>query len=297
MMKKQNLLVSIDGGATKTIVRIYNFDGKILGEHKGGPANIASDTKQSWHSVSTTLDYVIKETGLSVENINLYGGGGFAGAEVPEACERFKKLCKGFEKFNFKTDAYTSCLGAHNGKNGAIIAVGTGAVAYAIANGKSKKLSGWGFPQDDQGGGAWLGLQLISDMLQRVEGRKPKTNLSENLYQYIKQQGEDPMLWAVGAHPTKFGSLVPWLVDEAKKGCDEANAFLNQAANVISELATALLQDEFVDLPLSLLGGMSEIIAPRLAPLIRERIVPAKGHSLEGAYYLALQAYQNKEVN
>lgn len=297
MTKKQDLLVSIDGGATKTIVQIFTFDGKILGENKGGPANIASDTQESWLSISNALDLTIKQLGLSVENINLYGGAGLAGAEVPEACERFKKICKGFKKFNFKTDAYTSCLGAHNGQNGAIIAVGTGTVAYAIANEKSKKLSGWGFPQDDQGGGAWLGLQLISDMLQRIEGRKPKTNLSENLYQYIKQQGSDPMLWAVGAHPTKFGSLVPWLVNEAKKGCSEANAFLDKAANVVSDLASALLQDEFADLPLSLLGGMSEILLPRLSTIIQDHIVPAKGQSLDGAYYLALQAYQNKEVN
>jgi len=89
-------------------------------------------------------------------------------------------------------------------------------VAYAIFNDKHKKLSGWGFPQDDQGGGAWLGLQLISDMLQRIEGRKPETDLSRKLYNHLKRQGEDPMLWAVRAQPQKFGSLVPWLIEQAE---------------------------------------------------------------------------------
>lgn len=295
MKKKRDLLITIDGGATKSIVQIFNTDGTFLIENKGGPANIASNTQESWFSIQKNLDESLNQLGLSFKDVNLYGGAGLAGAEVPAACEKFQKLCTIFKKINVKTDAYTSCLGAHKGKNGAIIAIGTGTVAYAIVNEKHKKLSGWGFPQDDQGGGAWIGLQLISYMLQRIDGRKPESNLSKKLYQHLQQQGEDPMVWAVAAQPQKFGSLVPWLVEQVETGCLEANLILNKAAKIISDLAMALLQNEFSGLSLCLLGGLADILLPRLSFIVRERIIPPQGESLDGAYYLALQAYQNKE--
>ena len=297
MKKKQDLLISIDGGATKSIIQIFTVDGKFLLENKIRAANIASNTHESWFSIKETLDNSLKQLDITPEDVNLYGGAGLAGAEVPVARENFRKLCTGFEKFIFETDAHTSCLGAHKGKNGAVIAIGTGTVAYAIFNDKHKKLSGWGFPQDDQGGGAWLGVQLISDMLQRIEGRKPETDLSRKLYNHLKRQGEDPMLWAVRAQPQKFGSLIPWLIEQAETGCSDASLFLDKAAEIISDLALALLKDEYADLPLCLLGGLANIFLSRLSPKVREHIIPAQGQSLDGAYYLALQAYENKELH
>lgn len=295
MQKLKELLVSIDGGGTKTIVQIATLDRKILGERKGGPANIASDSKGSWNSVITTLQNLLEHLSLNPSDICLYGGGGFAGAEVPSAVEQFMSISHGFEKLLIETDAYTSCLGAHNGQDGAIVAVGTGTVAYAIAGKKTKKLSGWGFPQDDQGGGAWIGLKLISQMLQTMDGRRPKTHLTEGLFTYLKKQGHDPMIWAVGAQPTQFGSLIPWIIQEANSGCPEANKLLDKAAEVISHLADSLLKDEFSNLPLCLLGGLSEILIPRMTKPIRNIIVPAKGTPLDGAFHLASEAYHTKK--
>lgn len=295
MKQLKELLVNIDGGGTKTIVQITTLEGKILGKEKGGPSNIASDTEESWHSVSVTLQKTLDQIGLKSSEVQLYGGGGFAGAEVPSALERFLQIAQGFENFIVKTDAYTSCLGAHQNQDGAIVTVGTATVAYAIAKGKSSKIGGWGFPQDDQGGGSWIGLQIISEMLQAMDGRKPKTYLTESLYNHLKAQGCDPMLWAVGAHPAQFGSLVPWLVHEAKGGSDEANIFLNKAAMVVSHIAESLLKGDFKGLPLCLLGGMADILLPRMDPAIQKLIVPAKGTSLDGAFYLSLEAYNTQK--
>lgn len=295
MKKLRDLLVCMDGGATKTIVQLRTIDGKILTEEKGAPANIANNTKASWNSVITILQSLEARLDLSPSNANLYGGGGFAGADVPTAVTNFIEHSYRFKKLIIQTDAYTSCLGAHHKQDGAIIAVGTGTVAYAISGKQSSKLSGWGFPQDDQGGGAWIGLQLICDMLQTIDGRKEKTKLTQELYNYLREQGHNPMLWAVGATPTQFGSLVPWIVQKANSGCQEANQLLDKAANIISHLARCLLKNEFANLPLCLLGGMSDILRPRMHDKIRNIIIPAKGNSLDGAFYLALEAYHTEK--
>lgn len=291
---KKNLLVSIDGGATKTIVQLSTIDGHILGKARGGAANIANDVEGSWHSIITPLQEILKNTNLNFSDVRLYGGVGVAGTELPSACEQFRKTAHIFENLILKSDAHTSCLGAHDGKDGAIIAIGTGTVALALFNQKERKLSGWGFPQDDQGGGAWIGLQLISDMLRSRDGRKPRSDLTNRVYDYLSQNGNNPMIWAVGANSSKFATLVPLVIQAAEEGDIEANNLLNQAANIISSLAKSLLEDEFRDLPICLLGGLSEFLIPRLDPSIKARIVAPTGCSLEGAYYLALQAYKEK---
>ncbi len=40
-------------------------------------------------------------------------------------------------------------------KNGSIIIIGTGVVGYQIEGHHNSKVSGWGFPHDDIGSGAW----------------------------------------------------------------------------------------------------------------------------------------------
>lgn len=89
MKELQDLFVCMDGGATKTIVQLRTINGKILAEEKGGPANIASNAKESWNSVITTLRNLGTRLTLFSSDINLYGGGGFAGAEVPSAVDNF----------------------------------------------------------------------------------------------------------------------------------------------------------------------------------------------------------------
>ena len=48
---KQHLFIGVDGGATKSIVRVEDETGRLLGKEIGGPANIRLSVDQSWQSI------------------------------------------------------------------------------------------------------------------------------------------------------------------------------------------------------------------------------------------------------
>ena len=90
---------------------------------------------------------------------------------MTSACDQFVNTPHPFARLILRSDGYTSCLGAHGGRNGAVIAIGTGVVAYQIEGDKECKVGGWGFPQGDEGSGAWLGLEAVRLTLHWLDGR------------------------------------------------------------------------------------------------------------------------------
>src|SRR5689334_21746470 len=179
-----DLFIGIDGGATKTLVRVENALGEALGQGQGGPANIRLSVEGSWRSVHEALDQALAQSGLRLDDggHRFYCGAGLAGTEVASACDQFINTPHPFARLVLKSDGYTSCLGAHGGRDGALIAIGTGTVAYQIEAGRECKVGGWGFPHGDEGSGAWLGLEAVRLTLHWLDGRGSPSSLLEAVH-------------------------------------------------------------------------------------------------------------------
>ena len=68
-------------------------------------------------------------------------------------------------------DALTAHLGALAGRGGAVVAVGTGAIAIGIDLGKRwKRVGGWGHLWDDRGSGAWIGIEALKAAIRTHDG-------------------------------------------------------------------------------------------------------------------------------
>ncbi|WP_246395583.1 BadF/BadG/BcrA/BcrD ATPase family protein [Gluconacetobacter tumulisoli] len=284
----RTVLVGIDGGGTGTRLRLAALDGTILGAGQGGPANIATDAECGWRSVRDALDQAMAQAGLSPEACRLVAGAGLAGAEVPGAGARFMALPAIFAHIDIVTDAYTSCVGAHGGRDGAIVAAGTGTVGYAIAGGQVRRVGGWGFPQGDEGSGAWIGLEAVRLMLRAGDGRASRTALTDSIRALVAADGGDPMTWAVGLPPAGFARLVPLVVAAAGRGDGQAQALLARAGGEIDGLLAALLDgDGFQDLSCCLLGGLAGVLRPYLSAWSQGCLSEPQGGAVEGALVLA----------
>ncbi|GBR05477.1 BadF/BadG/BcrA/BcrD ATPase family protein [Acetobacter oeni] len=296
--KGQPVLAAIDGGATKTIVRLALPDGTILGEGRGGSANIASDIHLACASVKTGFGHALLSAGLSPDDVSsgavhIFAGAGMAGAEVGDNARRFTVLFDDFAGLEVRTDAYTSCIGAHNGADGAVVAVGTGSFGYAIRGSDIRRVGGWGFPQSDEGSGAWIGLEAARHMLNVQDQRLPESGLSSQLRNYLIVTGHDPLTWSIGATATQFASLAPVVVGAARAGEPTAADILKRAGEDVEKLVNTLMsQDEFCRLPLCLLGGLAPIIMPFLPGSVSDRLVASQGTAVDGAMKLALRAYE-----
>ncbi|WP_242010103.1 BadF/BadG/BcrA/BcrD ATPase family protein [Acetobacter conturbans] len=294
-------MVAIDGGATKTLLRIVTPDGDVLGEGRSGPANIATDTEQAARSIRAAFDQAIFTAELTEDvwrgAFTWVAAAGLAGAEVAGCSDRIRDLCEFLTVFDVRTDAYTSCLGAHGGRDGAIVAIGTGSVGFAIRGEQTHRVGGWGFPQGDEGGGAHIGLKALRHMLWVADGRTAETELARDVCRYIRDAGGDPLTWGIGASATKFALLTPIVTNAAQKECKIALGILDYAASNIEVIANTLLQGEdFSSLKLAFLGGLSPVLMPRLSKTLSDRIVFPEGSSLDGATALVRKVMEHRRA-
>ena len=298
-MSAADLFVGVDGGASKTLLRIEDAAGTVLGRGQGGPANIQLSVEGSWKSVRDALAGAVAQTlvrtGIDPADgrHRLHCGAGLAGTEVGAARERFLCAAHPFATLVVRSDAYTSCLGAHGGADGAVIAIGTGTVGFQIAQGAEHRAGGWGFPHGDEGGGAWLGLEAVRRTLHWLDGREPPSPLLDAVNARFGRDLNQLVAWANGAGATGFAQIAPLVIEHVEHRTPLALTIIQQAAREVDRLGDALAAHGGTNLPCSLLGGLARFIEPWLAQRLRARLVPCEHDAVRGALLMIRAAIAN----
>lgn len=295
----QDIFIGIDGGATKCKVRVEDSDGNLLGQAVGGPANIRLSVEIAWQSIYSAVEEVLKTHNISLrdKNYRLHAGVGLAGCEVTEACREFLATPHSFSTLHLMTDAHAACVGAHAGSDGAIIIIGTGVIGYEIQNGEGIQVGGWGFPHDDEGGGAWLGLEAARLTFQAIDHRVEKSPLTTDVFAFFDNDLNHFTSWANRANSSEFARLAPLVINHSQK--DEAYAvrLMKKAAQAVNRVGAALEKmhrETEHALPCSLFGGISPFIEPWLGEELRARLVPRQGDANTGAILLVKKFLENE---
>jgi glucosamine kinase len=291
-MLTKDFYIGVDGGGTKSKAYIEDVDGNAIGTAIGGPANIRLSVETSWESIYSAISKALSGTGILLEdkNYRFHIGLGLAGVEVPADRERFLAQPHPFTSLRLESDAYAACLGAHNNHDGAIIIIGTGINGFQIQHGKTLQVSGWGFPHDDIGGGAWLGLQATSLTLQWLDGRLDNASpLLEAIYHYFNQDMTYLVSWANAANSTQFAKLAPLVIEYVEKKDLHALQLIKTAANAINAVNQALQKraiDKTEKLPVCLFGGVAPFIRPWLDEALQARLVERTHDASVGAVFM-----------
>jgi glucosamine kinase len=296
-----DIFIGVDGGATKSKVRIENEEGNLLGQGLGGPANIRLSVDKSWESIYYALDEALKVSHIRLEdkNYRFHLGLGLAGCEMRGAMDEFLSRPHPFSSIQLTSDAHIACVGAHKGKEGSIIIVGTGAVGYQIQHGKSSRVSGWGFPHDDEGGGAWLGLEAARQTFQWLDHRSEKSPLVEDVYAFFNNDQERFINWANQANSSEFARLAPLVINHSQQEEIAAIRLMKKAAHAIDRIGVALFKAQIGDqpLPCSLFGGIAPFIEPWLNNELRACLVPRQADASIGAILMVRhQVEQQKQT-
>lgn len=294
---KQDIFIGVDGGATKTIVRVETASGELVGQELAGPANIRLSVPKAWQSIHAALEKILSNKNISMpkKQYRLHAGMGLAGSEIAAAYQAFLHTPHPFDSLMVVSDAHIACLGAHGGRDGAIVAIGTGIVGYAIHAGSQTKVSGWGFPHDDLGSGAWLGLEATKITLQSLDGRSHVSGLSKAIYQHFQNNKNDFVSWANQANSTAFAELAPIVINEAQCGDVAAKQLLQQAANYVEQIAAALQVKQ--QLPCALIGGLAKTLQPYLSKTFQQTLVVCENTSEMGALLLIRQHWKPEAKN
>lgn len=287
-MGSEILLLGVDGGGTGCRARLTDAAGMLLGEGKAGPANVRISLDESLQSVLGAARQCLAKAGATLDD-PVVACLALAGASEPgDAAAAYTAFRDFFHRVVITTDARAACVGAHAGRDGGIIIVGTGTIGWALHGHREHRVGGWGFPVSDEGGGAWLGCEAVRRVLWAHDGRAAWTPLLREVSEELGVAPAAIVRWMGRSKPRDFGRLAPLIVQHAARKDPAACELMRLAGSHIDAIASRLIEDGAPRL--ALMGGLARAIEPWLSPEIRMRLVPPSGNALNGALRMACEA-------
>jgi glucosamine kinase len=287
-------LVGVDGGGTGTRVRLADLQGRVLGQGDAGPSALGQGAEQAWRHIQQALQGAARQAGLSdLAPRDCAIGLGLSGVSVTTQAAEFLARQPGYALLALDGDGFTTVLGAHGGRPGAVVAAGTGSVGEVLRrDGSRGTAGGWGWIAGDEGSGAWLGLHALRHACQAMDGRVPAGSLARAVWAVAGAQPEAILAWGALAGQHAYAGLAPLVFDCAEQDAVAA-ALLAEAVAELEKLAHAL--DPEASLPLALCGSVALRLAPHFSGTMRARCVSPQGDSADGGLHLARSALQRIE--
>ncbi|MYM37121.1 ATPase [Duganella sp. FT94W] len=281
-------LIGVDGGGSGTRVRLARADGAQIAEGASGPSGLMHGIASAWASVGDAAVAAFRAAGLDFPGPSSIAIGlGLAGVHNKQWAAEFVAANPGYARIALESDGHTTVLGAHQGRPGAIIALGTGSVGeIKLADGRHVEVGGWGFPAGDEASGAWMGLRAINHVQQVLDGRMPGNAFAADVAHACGGARDAIQNWLAQASQTHYAQLARLVL---RHGDSDANAraILVEAGRQVRLMADAL--DASGTLPIALCGGLAAPLHPYLPASMLTRIVAPHGDSAAGALRLIQQ--------
>ncbi|MBX9843250.1 MAG: N-acetylglucosamine kinase [Xanthobacteraceae bacterium] len=283
------LFVGVDGGGTGCRARIESADGCVLGTGIGGPATLRLGVERALAEVQKACGAAIDEAGLGADALkSMHAAIGLAGVGRKGASEELAQHAQPFRSVIYAHDATIACIGAHGGKDGGIVIVGTGSVGFAMVGQREVRVGGYGFPISDEGSGADLGLHAIRLALRAHDDRVRGTSLTRDVMLRFHNDPFEAVAWMDRATATEYATFAPLVMRHADAGDPVARGIVREAGEQIDDLVRRLI--ECGASRVALLGGLASSLQPWLAPDVQRRLVPVEGDAVDGALHLARRA-------
>jgi glucosamine kinase len=285
-VEKPILLLGVDGGGTRCRARVAEFSGTVLGEGVAGPANIRFGIEESLGAVLEATRKAFAAAGLRPGDLSrVVACLALAGASEPDERDAAKRHPHPFRHVVFTADAHAACIGAHEGRDGGIVVVGTGTIGWAVIAGKTHRCGGWGFPVSDEGSGTWLGCEALRRVLWADDGRIAWTPLLRILFEEFGGNPHAIVRWTGEARPRDFARFAPLIAEFADARDLVGVELMRAAAKHIDWVAARLTA---LGAPrLGRARGLAERIAPGLNPATQARMIRPKGDAMAGALRIA----------
>jgi glucosamine kinase len=287
------LYVGVDGGGTHCRARIRDASGRLIGEGQDGPANVRLGSATAMASIVQAAKAAAAVGGLPEAALGRAAVFmGLAGAIDDARCQALLAEPHPFSQVQLDTDAYIAWAGAHGGRDGGIVILGTGSAGLAVVKGKRFNVGGWGNVLSDDGSGKDIGEHAVRRALWALDGMAAMTPLAAAILDRFDRDQNKMVTWGDQARPTDFAQLAPLVLEHAARGDALGKEVMEHAAAGAARLAQRLLD---VGAPrIALLGGLAAPLAPWLPQAIRTKLVQPEADALDGAILLARQAAERR---
>ncbi len=248
--------LGIDGGATKTHIVLSNGTGRPVGEGQSGPSNYhIVGVEQAASNLSASISQALARSAVSPHEVKAACAGmaGLDGASdkkqmhqiLTSALEASALQCP----WRSLNDSVVAWAGAFHGGPGALIAAGSGSVAFAVGkNGRSARADGLGHWLGDAGSGYDIGRRGLRAALTALDERGPATSLTE---QFLALAGSSQQEWigwiaaldsSISHAHEQLRSFAPSVFEAAAAGDAVARTILDGAGAALASTAASVLR-------------------------------------------------------
>ena len=269
-MHSDDLVLGIDGGATKTVAWLARRSGEVepavVGRGTAGPANPqAIGFDAALENLDLAIAAAFDETGVTpgpvaAAVLGLAGSDRDENRRVLNAWAEKRRVAR---RFRVVTDALPVLVaGSPDGWGIALIA-GTGSFAFGkTADGRTARAGGWGYLFGDEGSAYWIAVAGLRAAAQSADGRAPPTRLVDALLARLRLESPRELVTAVysmASDRARIASLADVVTQSADEGDAAARQIFEQAAAELAAMVAAVarkLDLSATPFPLALAGGV-----------------------------------------
>jgi N-acetylglucosamine kinase-like BadF-type ATPase len=249
-MAKQQFVIGLDGGGTKTAAVLADIHGNVLAEETGGPSNFQIiGIEKAAETILGLIERCCKQHGCSSDDVAGVTVG-LTGAGRPGDQRRmWEGLIGAAERRNVslnmvvvESDARIALEGAFKGKVGIILIAGTGSIAFGKdMEGNVHRAGGWGRTLGDEGSGYKIGRDGLNAVTRHLDERLKETLLTKLVARDFGLSSQEKIITAVYRENFDVASIAPLVIEAAEQKDPEAARILNRATFELSEHVRALL--------------------------------------------------------
>ncbi|HEX9709295.1 MAG TPA: BadF/BadG/BcrA/BcrD ATPase family protein [Candidatus Thermoplasmatota archaeon] len=235
-------VLGLDAGGTKTVALVADEAGGIVGEARGGGANVATHGELGVEKVlHDVMDRAAADREIAAVCL------GMAGVDRAEDAAVIRGILRRLghrDRVRVVNDAVIALVAGTSERVGLAVLAGTGSIAYgADREGRTARAGGLGWILADEGSAQWMGREALRAAVRAADGRGPRTALLGLALEAFRAEGVAEVSAAVyerGAQPSELGRLA-WTVEAAVgQGDPVAGEILETAAKELALAARAV---------------------------------------------------------
>lgn len=246
-MEPQRYYIGIDGGGTKSTLRVVFENGREPVSLRGGPLNMCSVPQAD---VARHLQHLFRQALGAVRAGDVCGGIGIgtAGFTDPRVLPFFRAQTeRAFPAvpLAIESDAAAALYGAHQSREGVVLVAGTGSSCFGKKGCLSHLAGGGGHLIDDEGSGYAIGRDILSAVLRALDGRIAPTLLAQSVkkkYGIASRSDIISFVYTPGTGKDTIAACAPLLTDACQAGDRVALSIAERAAGHLLDLVSAVVE-------------------------------------------------------
>jgi len=247
----RQFVLGIDGGGTKTLAILADFQGKVIAKASGGISNVQiAGAEAAAAEILKLVKECCSAAGCTPGQIRATVVGLAGAGRRPDqrrTLRAFRALAakKGFRLRNIivESDGRIAVEGALRGKPGIVIVAGTGSVGFAKdAEGNIHRVGGWGRAIGDEGSGFVVGREALRAISKHLDGRGEPTLLTALAGKTFRLS--DPVKIVSRVYQDQFdvSALAPLVLRAAERGDRVARKILDRQSRELLDHVKVLVK-------------------------------------------------------